>query len=146
LNYDAWLGWTPEVPYTVDRVHPVEGYSRPGWLRCEQYCCGMITGWGVHHMDIAHWGMDTERTGPVEVSGRATFPSSGLWSVHGDYELEMKYANGVTVRISDKYPNGARFIGSEGWIFVSRGGVKATASDPTSPNVSLKALDAATPS
>ena len=142
LNYDAWLGWTPTVPYTVERVHPQKGYSRPGWLRCEQYCCGMITGWGVHHMDIAHWGMDTEHTGPIEITGKAEFPRSGLWTVHGPYRLELKYANGVTVRISDEYPNGVRFIGPEGWIFVSRGGQKVTASDPTTGKTSLKALDA----
>ncbi|MEQ9210908.1 MAG: Gfo/Idh/MocA family oxidoreductase, partial [Pseudomonadales bacterium] len=30
LNYDMWLGSTPEVPYTEIGVHPQEGYSRPG--------------------------------------------------------------------------------------------------------------------
>ena len=31
LNYDAWLGPTPEVYYTEKRVHPQDGgYSRPG--------------------------------------------------------------------------------------------------------------------
>ena len=33
FNYDAWLGSTPEVPYTVDRVMPKTGFDRPGWLR-----------------------------------------------------------------------------------------------------------------
>lgn len=142
LNFDAWLGWTPVVSYTEERVHPQKDFSRPGWLRCEQYCCGMITGWGVHHMDIAHWGMDTEHTGPVEVSGHGEFPTQGLWTVHGPYRLEMKYANGVTVKVCDKYPNGVRFIGSEGWIFVSRGEARATASDPVSAKKAPKALDA----
>jgi len=67
LNYDAWLGSTPEVYYTEMRVHPQQGFDRPGWLRCEQFGAGMITGWGAHHVDTAHWGMDTEHTGPVEV-------------------------------------------------------------------------------
>lgn len=145
LNYDAWLGWTPVAPYTEERVHPQKDFSRPGWLRCEQYCCGMITGWGVHHMDIAHWGMDTELTGPVEVSGKGEFPTTGLWTVHGPYRLELKYANGVQVRICDKYPNGLKFIGTEGWIFVSRGAQKATSSDPTAGQKPLKALDASAP-
>ena len=56
LNYDAWLGSTPVVPYTEKRVHPQIGYDRPGWLRCEQFGAGMITGWGAHHIDSAHWG------------------------------------------------------------------------------------------
>src|SRR6056297_3424934 len=59
LNYDMWLGSTPEVYYTETRVHPQNGYSRPGWLRCEQFGAGMITGWGQHHIDSANWGMDT---------------------------------------------------------------------------------------
>ena len=59
FNYDAWLGSTPYVPYMLDRVHPLHDYSRPGWLRCEQFGAGMITGWGAHHFDIAHWAMGT---------------------------------------------------------------------------------------
>ena len=55
LDYDAWLGATPEIYYTEDRVHSQEAgargiNSRPGWLRCEQFGAGMITGWGAHHI------------------------------------------------------------------------------------------------
>lgn len=46
LNYDMWLASTPEVYYTEKRVHPQIGYDRPGWLRCEQFGAGMITGSG----------------------------------------------------------------------------------------------------
>ena len=133
LNYDMWLGSTPWVYYTENRVHPQIDYSRPGWLRCEPYCLGMITGWGVHHMDIVHWAMNTEYTGPIEVSGTAVFPSGGLWSVHGKYRVEAKYANHVTVEICDEFPNGIRFEGTGGWIFVTRGNYSATASDPNVP-------------
>lgn len=146
LNYDAWLGSTPYVPYTVDRVHPKSGYSRPGWLRCEQFGAGMITGWGAHHIDTAHWGMGTEYTGPIEVIAEAEFPSpeSGLWTVHGDFKVEAKYANGVQMSISGDYPNGVRFEGTDGWIFVSRGNVGVTASDPTTRTAS-EALNASDP-
>ena len=132
LNFDMWLGSTPLVPYTEKRVHPQNDYSRPGWLRIESYCLGMITGWGSHHVDIAHWGMDTELTGPIEADGKAEFPKKGLWNVHGPYHIEMKYANGVTMIIDNTYQNGVKFEGSEGWVFTSRGGAKTTASDPTS--------------
>ena len=132
LNYDMWLGSTPYVYYTEKRVHPQHDYSRPGWLRCEQFGAGMITGWGVHHIDIAHWGMGTEHTGPVEIEAKASFPESGLWNVHGDFNVTAKYANGVTMIVSGDFPNGVRFEGSEGWIFVTRGNVGVTSSDPTS--------------
>jgi len=146
LNYDSWLGATPFVPYTLDRVHPLGDYSRPGWLRCEQFGAGMITGWGAHHIDTAHWGMGTEYTGPIEILAEASFPDpeSGLWNVHGDFNVEAKYANGVTMYVSGAYPNGVRFEGTEGWIFVSRGNVGVTASDPTTRTAS-KALNASDP-
>ena len=131
LNYDMWLGCTPLAPYTEKRVHPQNSITdRPGWLRIESYCLGMITGWGSHHVDIAHWGMNTELTGPVEAEGKAEFPKQGLWNVHGPYHIEMKYANGVTMIIDNHFPNGVRFEGSEGWVFTSRSSERVTASDP----------------
>lgn len=144
LNYDMWLGSTPNVYYTEKRVHPQDDYSRPGWLRCEQFGAGMITGWGAHHIDIAHWGMGTEFTGPVEMEAKAKFPEKGMWNVHGDFLVEAKYANGVTMQISGEYPNGVRFEGSEGWIFVSRGNVGVTASDPANAKKS-EAFSASNP-
>ena len=144
LNYAMWLGWTPDVPYTEDRVHPQNSLSaRPGWLRIDSYCLGMITGWGSHHMDITHWGLDTELNGPIEADGHAEFPKEGLWNVHGPYHIEMKYANGATVIIDNKFENGVRFEGTDGWIFVSRGSAKATASDPATGN--SKAFAASSP-
>jgi len=145
LNYDAWLGSTAFVPYTENRVHPQAGYGRPGWLRCEQFGAGMITGWGAHHLDSAHWGMDTEHTGPVEVWGTAEFPASGLWNVHGPFRTEAIYANGVRMIVSGDFPNGIKFEGTDGWIFVSRGTQAVTASDPLAKLEDKTALSASDP-
>jgi predicted dehydrogenase len=145
LNYDMWLGSTPMQYYTEKRVHPQDDFSRPGWLRCEQFGAGMITGWGAHHLDTAHWAMGTEYTGPIELEAEASFPTSGLWNVHGDFMVHARYANGVMMDISGAFPNGVKFYGSEGWIFVSRGNVAVTSSDPSQGDSELKALDASDP-
>jgi len=145
LNYDMWLGSTPWIPYTEIRVHPQKGYGRPGWLRQEQFGAGMITGWGQHHYDSAAWGMDTELTGPISVDAVAQFPNSGVWDVHGDFMAKAEYANGITMYTSGAYTNGIKYIGTDGWIFVSRGNYSATASDPVSKSKSAKALDASDP-
>lgn len=142
LNYEKWLGSTPWVYYTEKRVHPQNDFSRPGWLRCEQFGAGMITGWGVHHFDIAHWGLGAEFSGPLEVEAWAEFPTRGLWDVHGKYRIEMLYPNDVRVQVSDELPIGVRFEGSEGWIFVTRGNYSVTASDPVANAKKEKALSA----
>jgi predicted dehydrogenase len=142
LNYGMWLGSTPDVYYTEQRVHSQRDVkSRPGWLRNESYCLGMITGWGAHHFDTAHWGMNMELSGPVRVEGKGEFPSNKIWNVHGAYHVELTYPGDIRMTVTDKFPNGIRFIGDEGWIFVSRD-AQATSSDPNSPSSSLKPLDA----
>lgn len=145
LNYDMWLGSTPLVYYTEKRVHPQKDYDRPGWLRCEQFGAGMITGWGAHHIDSAHWGMGTERSGPVEIWGHAEFPKSGLWDVHGIFTTYAKYENGVEMVVSNELPNGVKFEGTDGWIFVTRGNYQATGSDPVPNRDGTKPLDASDP-
>jgi len=146
LNYDMWLGSTPEIYYTEMRVHPQNSLTdRPGWLRCEQFGAGMITGWGQHHFDSAAWGMDTEYTGPISINSMAQFPKSGLWNVHGEFIAVAEYKNGITMITSGGYPNGIRYEGSEGWIFVTRGDYTASSSDPIAKSKSSKALDASDP-
>jgi len=145
LNYEMWLGSTPYKYYTEKRVHPQSDYGRPGWLRCEQFGAGMITGWGSHHVDCAHWAMDTEYTGPIEVWGTAQFPTKGLWDVHGTFRTEALYANGVKMIVSTELPNGIKFEGSKGWIFVSRGNESVTNSDPVAKLKDPQALSASDP-
>jgi predicted dehydrogenase len=144
LNFDGWLGCTPKAYYTEDRVHSQKDIgSRPGWLRLNAHTCGMITGWGSHHVDISHWGMGTEYTGPIAVDAKAVWPGpDSFWDVHGKYSVKLTYANGVITTISDELPNGVKFFGENGWIWVSRGSMAATKSDPTAGQKPSKALNA----
>lgn len=134
LNFDAWIGGTPRVAYTEDRVHPQTEdpktiFGRPGWLRLNAYTRGMITGWGSHHVDIAHWGMGMEHAGPTAVEAKSAWPGAdSFWDVHGKYSVKLSYANGVVMNISDEFPNGVRFEGEDGWIWVTRGAAASTKS------------------
>jgi len=117
LDYKNWLGPAPQASYTLNRVHPRHGYGRPGWMRHLDYCDGMITNWGAHLCDVASWGADTERTGPVEIEGHGVYPpAESFWNVLKTFEVSYRYADGLRVI----YKTGSadvRFEGSEGWIY-----------------------------
>jgi len=127
LDYKFWLGPAAPVPYIEKRVHPQKSFSRPGWMRADDYCCGMITGWGSHHMDSAHWGMGTEYTGPLTIDGKAEYSNGGLWDVHGAFRLEYTYENNVKLICADRSVNqqGVVFRGTEGWVHVRRRNIDA---------------------
>ena len=143
LDYARWLGPAQFAYYTEQRVHPRQGYSRPGWLRNESFCLGMITGWGSHHYDTMHWALDVEASGPSRVEGTAEFPTNKIWNVHGAYDVKLTYPGDIRVHVSDKNPNGLKFIGEDGWVWVTRDG-QATASDPKSGKT-MPPLDASDP-
>jgi myo-inositol 2-dehydrogenase/D-chiro-inositol 1-dehydrogenase len=146
LDYNQWLGPTPFKYYTEMRVHPREGYSRPGWLRQEAHCLGMITGWGSHHYDTMHWALEFENTGPGRVEGKGEFPDPGrIWNVHGAYDVTLHYPKNVVVNVSDKHNTGLKFFGDEGWLWVTREGTGATSSDPQAKGANLPPLDASDP-
>ncbi len=125
LDYEMWLGPAPFTAYTENRVHPQSSYERPGWLRISDYCFGMITGWGSHHIDIAQWGMGLEKSGPLEIDGWAEYPKDGLWDVHLDFQIVYKYANDVTLICTgtNRTKSGVVFEGSDGWVHVDRGSI-----------------------
>lgn len=127
LDYDTWLGPAAAVAYAEQGVHPQKGYGRPGWLQRQQFCLGMITGWGSHMNDIAQWGHGSDVDGGIaEISATAEFPQRGLFDVHTRFRAEGRYADGVELVQETGDPAGVRFHGDEGWIFVRRGGIEAS--------------------
>jgi myo-inositol 2-dehydrogenase / D-chiro-inositol 1-dehydrogenase len=113
-----WLGPAPAKPYTLDRVHPIESFDRPGWMRCRDTCEGMITNWGTHVLDVLQLAHGSERIGPVEVeaSGEYPAPGSGLWNVLLNFKAHYRYADGVTVDYATADAAYIRFEGEDGWI------------------------------
>ena len=50
LDYDLWLGPAQFKPYR-------DGLCSYNWYFVSDYCAGWIQSWGVHHVDIALWGL-----------------------------------------------------------------------------------------
>jgi predicted dehydrogenase len=134
LDYERWLGSAPEQPYMELRGHPQHSLAgRPGWITTEDFGLGMITNWGAHHIDIAHWAMGQELGGPLTVEAHAEFMTNDAWTVHTTYHVEMLYPKNVQVILDNSFETGLRFEGDEGWVFCTRSEEKVTASDPNLP-------------
>ncbi|HIQ21030.1 MAG TPA: Gfo/Idh/MocA family oxidoreductase [Planctomycetes bacterium] len=91
LDWDLYQGQAPQRPYCRQRTHK----NFRWWY---EYAGGIITDWGNHHMDVAHWGMDCELTGPVSVEARGLFPNRGrpqCYNTPDRFFARMEYPNGV---------------------------------------------------
>jgi predicted dehydrogenase len=136
LDYEMWLGPAPHRPYNEKRVH----YNFRFWW---DYSGGQMTNWGAHHIDIAHWGMGVDDSGPLEVTAESvSFHPQKYHEVTESCRLVYKYPDDVTMIVGQKeadVPQGTTFIGSEGRIFVNRG--KLTADPPDILKTELKPND-----
>lgn len=121
LDYDFWLGPAPWAPYCQARVHR-------NWRWHLDYGGGQLMSWIGHHLDIAHWGMGADRTGPVEVAAQGELPATGLWNAPTRFRVTARYRDDVEVVIAGGYPevrSGIRWRGDAGWVWVERGGLDA---------------------
>ncbi len=120
LDYEMWLGPAPKVPFT-----PAASLRQGHWFISDYAATGFVAGWGIHPLDIAHWGMGVDDTGPVEIVGHGDFPTDGLYDTATRWNIRFTYADGVKVHFTDsrQWPHGSdgvRFEGSEGWVFAGR--------------------------
>ena len=126
FDYDLWLGPAPVAPFIPQRV------INPHWFHISDYSLGYISGWGIHHIDIAQWGNGTELTGPVEIEGTAAFPNDdALCDNPISWDVKYKYANGVDLIFTGAGPgfvgvrHGITFEGTDGSVWVNRGAIEA---------------------
>lgn len=119
LNWDFWLGQAPSVDYCPERCH----FSFRWWY---EYSGGIMTDWGAHHMDIAHWGMGVEDSGPLTVHGtmddeeRKRIQVPGAYNTPANFTVDFIYPREVHVQVvlGDE---GVLFEGDKGRLYVNRG-------------------------
>jgi predicted dehydrogenase len=133
LDYDRWIGPSRMEPYIQARVNK-------NWRWNYNTGGGQLMDWIGHHGDIAHWGLGFDSTGPSEVEGRGDFPApNALWNTATKYHIECLYRSEVTgypvdVRMTIAGGSGAinmgtKWIGTDGWVWVDRGGFDASNQD-----------------
>ena len=122
FGYDMWLGPAPQVPYHHDRCLYRFRFNY-------DYSGGQITNFGAHANDMAHWGLDLDRSGPTEIECmHAEFlPEGSLFNTATVTKFRCKYANGVELICESGLPPvQTRFEGTDGWIQTGYGGTTAS--------------------
>jgi len=123
LDYETWIGPAKMEPYIKGRIHM-------NWRWNYNIGGGQLLDWIGHHCDIAHWGMDADRSGPMEIEGVGEFPPrDAVWNSCTKYKITLKYPEDITMTIAGGYPEikgGTKWIGTDGWVWVDRGGFDAS--------------------
>ncbi|HUV70394.1 MAG TPA: Gfo/Idh/MocA family oxidoreductase [Terracidiphilus sp.] len=138
LDYDTWIGPSKMEPYIEARVNK-------NWRWNYDTGGGQLMDWIGHHGDIAHWGLGFDGTGPSEVEGHGEFPAAdAMWNTATVYRIECKYRKEVTgyegdvsMTIAGGHPAiamGTKWIGTDGWVWVNRGGFDASNEDWIKPD------------
>jgi len=126
LDYETWIGPSRMEEYIKQRVHM-------NWRWNYNTGGGQLMDWIGHHCDIAHWGLGFDRSGPSEIEGQGEFPAAdALWNTCTKYRIELKYPSNITMTIAgghDDIKSGTKWIGTEGWVWVDRGGFEASNPD-----------------
>jgi hypothetical protein len=123
LDYETWIGPSKMMPYIKGRVHR-------NWRWNYNTGGGQLMDWIGHHGDIAHWGLDFDNSGPLEVEGHGDFPpADAVWNTATKYRIELKYPEDITMTVAGGYDDirgGTKWIGTDGWVWVDRDGFDAS--------------------
>jgi predicted dehydrogenase len=123
IQWDQWIGPAPESHFSSKKL------DRRYHENITDFSLGMISCWGIHHLDIAQWGNGTDDTGPVSVEGQGTYPASGTCNAVQTWKVRYEYANAAPITFAsegEEISHGIKFIGDAGWIQVKRGKIGAS--------------------
>ena len=121
LDWNRWVGPAPQTSFHEEKL------KRDNHENMTQFSLGMISCWGIHHLDIAQWGNGTDGTGPRTVQGKGDFPKSGSLDAILRWKVRFEFANATPITfVSDGmqgFEHGIRFVGDSGWVHVRRGSI-----------------------
>jgi predicted dehydrogenase len=123
LDYNMWVGPSRMMPYR-------EGYVHMNWRWNYNFGGGQLLDWVGHHVDIAHWGLGFDDQGPSEIEGVGEFPPKDApWNTATRYRIELQYPRNIIMTMAGGYDDirgGTKWIGTDGWVWVNRGGFEAS--------------------
>lgn len=146
VDWDMWLGPAKWRPYS-DQLAPrgVNTFYPMFWRFDDDLGSGYNGDWGAHHLDIAQWGIDMDKSGPYKIirsdepystdlfhGGRRQFGMKMLFRRPDGGDIELYHGPfGVW---------GTIFYGMDGVVAVNRGKIAVwTGTGPVTPDAATRA-------
>jgi len=125
FDWNMWRGPALNKPYNPGRV------AWPDWYLIWDYCAGFICNWGVHHLDIAHWGCPTIAQERCDIECQGVYRQKGFTDNIESWNATFTFAGGLKMVFTDQTVNktGTKFSGDKGWVHVDRDGIWAEPED-----------------
>jgi predicted dehydrogenase len=126
VDYDLWLGPAPSRPFNPNRFH----YE---WRWFWDYAGGKCTDWGIHLVDMIHWGMGVDAPLAVSSSGQRNMLDDNCETP--DTQIAVFEYPGFTCTWEHREANanppegmehGILFYGTEGTMLMTRSGWAVT--------------------
>ncbi|PYV17460.1 MAG: gfo/Idh/MocA family oxidoreductase, partial [Acidobacteria bacterium] len=126
LDWDMWLGPAPKVPFNPNRF----GVAEDRWSTFRyfyDYANGWPGDWGVHLLDIVMWAMKAQGPSVITALGKKfcihdnTDIPDTLWITYEFPGFVATYENRLSNN-GEGHDYGIEFYGTEGTMFVDRGG------------------------
>ena len=123
LDWDAWLGPAPKVPYNRNRA-----FYRFRWFY--DYSGGQITNFGTHFLDFSHWALDadaplavTAMGGKLAVQDNREVPDTAevMWTYPGGTLVTFSQFN-TNASPADRRGGTIEVRGTEGTMFLDWNG------------------------
>src|SRR5574344_705638 len=139
-DWDMWLGPAPWSPYSdqcaprgVHKLYPMF------WRFDDNFGSGYNGDWGAHHLDIAQWGLDLDKSGPVKViRSDAPYSTNPIHGCRRQYGMKFVLKNGCVINHNPFGVWGTVFYGTKGIVAVNRGKIAVWTGDGTAITPTLE--------
>ena len=119
VDWDRWVGPARATAFNVEKL------KRDNHENMTPFSLGMISCWGIHHLDIAQWGNGADATGPNRIVGSGEFAKDGDHDAIQEWRVRYEYAGRAPITFvhdgTKGIEHGIKFVGESASVHVKRG-------------------------
>ncbi len=124
VDWERWVGPAPATGFHAEKL------KRDNHENMAAFSLGMISCWGIHHLDIAQWGNTADATGPSRIRGQGTFAAAGDHDAIQSWRVRYEFDGRPPIEFASEgtpgFKHGITFVGETGRVHVDRSAITAS--------------------